>query len=107
MQIENLLPSHHEATPWMQEFSGVDSNVNLKLQLKLAAAILAEQSPIDPTIEECGWIQLAQLVLALDDWLRKGEFLPDRWRPLGPAIKKARGDDAAGYEYEGFPQASS
>jgi hypothetical protein len=55
----------------------VDPDANLKEQLELADSInkSAEsgfESPDD------AW-RLAELVLALDEWIKKGGFLPQRW----------------------------
>jgi hypothetical protein len=60
----------------------MDPDANLKEQLQLAAA-LVEVDPEDP---ECGTAvatdtqRLAELVLALDDWINRGGFLPKQWR---------------------------
>jgi len=53
----------------------MDPNANLREQLSLARYILAEKS--DNTI---GAVRLAELVEALDDWIARGGFLPERWR---------------------------
>src|SRR5438105_13756866 len=53
----------------------MDPNVNLKEQLELAKEAI-----------ECGGfahpedaVRLAALVIAFDEWMRKGGFLPDTW----------------------------
>lgn len=48
----------------------MDPNANLEEQLRLAEAILDEG-------EEGN--RLAELVLALDEWIRRGGFLPEAW----------------------------
>jgi hypothetical protein len=53
----------------------MDPNENLKQQLAIARAILADKSD-----HSFGAVQLAELVEALDGWITKGGFLPDRWR---------------------------
>lgn len=52
----------------------MDPDANLREQRELAQAIINE---------EAGAIEaerLAELVLALDEWIDKGGFLPTRWR---------------------------
>ena len=53
----------------------MDPNANLSEQLELAKAIVATDHP-EPEDAE----RLAELVLALDDWITRGGFLPDSWR---------------------------
>jgi hypothetical protein len=50
----------------------MDPNACLKEMLKLAT-----------TADECGFERLAELVLALDGWLKMGGFLPRRWEGKG------------------------
>lgn len=49
----------------------MDPNANLKEQRELAEAILA--------LEEVDATRLAELVLALDEWIAGGGSIPDRW----------------------------
>jgi hypothetical protein len=51
----------------------MDPEANLRRQLAIArAAVYAEAD--DPTL-----VELAELVLALDEWIARGGFLPPRW----------------------------
>ena len=56
----------------------MDPNANLDRLLELARR-MADQEADD--IEEDNAIELAELILALDEWLRRGGFLPRRWLP--------------------------
>jgi len=51
----------------------MDPNENLKEQLEVAHELLLSGS-FDPTVQ-----RLAELVLALDEWLKKGGYSPVRW----------------------------
>lgn len=55
----------------------MDPNANLKEQLEIARR-LAEREE-DELLAETGPERLAELVLALDEWLRAGGFLPAAW----------------------------
>jgi hypothetical protein len=56
----------------------VDPTANLKAQLKLANRILrAVDSNNEIDTYDCS--ELAELVLALDEWIVGGGFLPERW----------------------------
>jgi hypothetical protein len=56
----------------------VDPNANLAEQLELAERIMDDPGRSDMTAT---WpISLAELVLALDEWIRGGAFLPDAWK---------------------------
>jgi hypothetical protein len=59
----------------------MDPDANLKDQLTLAQRLLRnlEAEPM-VSAEEADVMRLAELVLALDEWIRKGGFLPERWR---------------------------
>lgn len=51
----------------------MDPNANLAEQLRLAR---------DPEEwDHDSGTRLAELVVALDEWIRKGGFLPDAWKP--------------------------
>jgi hypothetical protein len=51
----------------------MDPNANLKEQLELAKRL------IDDNTDQDAAYRLAELVLALDEWIRKGGFLPEAW----------------------------
>jgi hypothetical protein len=53
----------------------MDPNANLAEQLKLAARILDGAAPEEDAE------RLAELVLALDEWLRRSGGLPREWAP--------------------------
>lgn len=56
----------------------MDPNENLREQIELAAAILEANDDDDAAILDNA-TRLAELVEALDGWLSKGGFLPERW----------------------------
>jgi hypothetical protein len=58
----------------------MDPNANLREQLAIAKRIL--ESPGYSEVHEyvVDAERLAELVVALDEWIRKGGFLPDSWR---------------------------
>lgn len=60
----------------------MDPNANLTEQLALAAAFLraADDDEPDQSPDMDDARRLAELVLALDEWLRRGGFLPADWR---------------------------
>ncbi len=57
----------------------MDPNANLSEQLAIARELLDEESisGFQESIEQGH--RLAELVLALDEWLTKGGFPPKRW----------------------------
>lgn len=57
----------------------MDPNANLEEQLKLALQILGIDDGTDPHDVAEAVMRLAELVIALDEWLRRGGFLPDVW----------------------------
>ena len=63
----------------------MDPNANLQRQLQLARNILRsldvdlEKHPRLTTTAEDDAEELAELVLALDEWLNRGGFKPSRW----------------------------
>jgi hypothetical protein len=59
----------------------VDPNENLKEQLRLASSILDYPAQSDMDTLNADSERLAELVLALDEWMFKGGFLPARWGP--------------------------
>ncbi len=66
----------------------MDPHQNLKEQLELARKIVGDTTKhedYDPTAD-----YLAELVLALDEWIRKGGALPDEWRKAGWMSLKRR-----------------
>ena len=51
----------------------MDPNANLLEQLRLARKLVDDDAPSDDAQ------RLAELVLALDEWLQRGGFMPQRW----------------------------
>lgn len=51
----------------------MDPNANLKEQVKLATLLVDDENASDDAT------RLAELVLSLDEWIRKGGFLPQAW----------------------------
>jgi hypothetical protein len=58
----------------------MDPNANLAEQLELARRIqkTLDRSSYVPVPAQAA--RLAELVLALDEWITHGGFLPERWR---------------------------
>ncbi len=54
----------------------MDPNVNLEEQLEIAARIEASEDTLNDIM------RLAELVAALDTWISKGGFLPNRWKGI-------------------------
>ena len=54
----------------------VDPNANLAEQLRLAKSFLDS----DSLPEDVDVVRLAELVVALDQWIRSGGFLPHPWK---------------------------
>lgn len=52
----------------------MDPNANLKEQLELASRLVKAVNPRPNDVH-----RLAELVLAMDEWLRCGGFPPDEW----------------------------
>lgn len=59
----------------------MDPNANLKEMLQIAKNI--DNNEIYHEIDPQDVFDLAKLVLSLDNWLRKGGFLPDAWTQNG------------------------
>lgn len=58
----------------------MDPNANLEEQLRIAARIVAASERGDfGRREEADAERLADLVLALNDWLQNGGFMPRNW----------------------------
>jgi hypothetical protein len=57
----------------------MDPNANLQEQREIVARIEAYRYMNDTPIERDGY-RLSELVIALDEWISKGGFLPDAWR---------------------------
>jgi hypothetical protein len=55
----------------------MDPNANLAEQLMIAHAMLSAADFGEITPHDAA--RLAQLVEALDEWIRRGGFLPKRW----------------------------
>jgi hypothetical protein len=51
----------------------MDPNANLRRQIAIAHAVVHADAD-NPTL-----VELAELILALDEWIRRGGFLPSRW----------------------------
>lgn len=68
----------NRVSPGVWERSESDPDSNLSEQLRLAQELIdsAESGFDDP---EGAW-RLAELVLALDEWIKKGGFLPQQWQ---------------------------
>lgn len=62
--------------------STIDPTANLEEQLQLSKQILSDAETENATVEALqeDLIELAQLVVALDDWLRKEGALPKQWQ---------------------------
>lgn len=56
----------------------MDPNENLREQLELAQKLRDDFSLDDLQVDRAA-MRLAELVLALDEWLRKGGFYPRAW----------------------------
>jgi hypothetical protein len=63
----------------------MDPDVNLEAQLDLARAALDRMA-----MDEDDALQLAELVVSLDEWLVRGGYAPARWRPSPAAAHAAR-----------------
>ncbi len=57
----------------------MDVDENLREQLELANRIIDRHNGGEPA-DESEVDRLAELILALDEWIRKGGMLPRRWR---------------------------
>lgn len=57
----------------------MDPDENLKEQRQLAARLLWQQENDQP-IDEDDVLRLSELVIALDNWIMAGGFLPKEWR---------------------------
>lgn len=56
----------------------MDPNANLNESLELAESIIAA-SDNDQPIPEVDAVRLAELVVAMNEWMQKGGFSPTRW----------------------------
>lgn len=56
----------------------MDPNANLEEQLRLANRLLSGR-PASQRASRLDAARLAELVLALNEWIKKGGFLPDIW----------------------------
>jgi len=56
----------------------MDPDANLYEQIALARTINHGFDNVEP-IEDFNCARLATLVVELDEWIRKGGFLPQRW----------------------------
>ncbi len=68
----------------------MDVNANLSELTTLAAslAVTIETGVSDPSPDDVA--RMAELVIALDEWITRGGFLPTRWQtvtpPAGPTV---------------------
>jgi hypothetical protein len=63
----------------------VDPTKNLEEQLRIASRIVeAYENERDLNVDDCG--QLAELVIALDSWITRGDYLPASWEAGRRAI---------------------
>lgn len=62
----------------------MDPNATLAQMLQLAQALLDGKFGTDETLEDAS-DELAQCVLNLNEWLRKGGTLPKAWTFMNPA----------------------
>lgn len=63
----------------------MDINANLAEQRKIAKAILSGEAVVSQAL------RLAELVVALDEWIGKGGAVPDRWLCAMMRDQAARG----------------
>lgn len=56
----------------------MDPNANLKRQLEIARLLTGEDTTHDAVEDDVK--ELGELVCALDEWIRKGGFLPEAWQ---------------------------
>jgi hypothetical protein len=76
------------AVPWcgknMRMEEKMDPNANWEELLQIATTIIAaEEACSEADIDRSGdadAIRLAELVLALNEWIQKGGFLPAAWK---------------------------
>lgn len=68
----------------------MDPNANLEEMLALARTLVDDTRPDSTERLEMG-DRLADLVLAMDGWLRGGGFTPDVWLDAWVNARKARG----------------
>jgi hypothetical protein len=66
----------------------MDPNANITEQLELATALVDGTLTYDHERTTAGE-ELAELVLALDEWITRGGFLPGRWHLLDRVDAKA------------------
>lgn len=57
----------------------MDPDENLKQQRRISAALMY-QIENDRKVEDADVLRLSELVIALDEWIAKGGFLPAAWR---------------------------
>ena len=58
----------------------MDPNANLDAQIEIARRVVKNyQDPNSNGVDQDDANQLAELVIALDDWIREGGFLPRKW----------------------------
>jgi hypothetical protein len=57
----------------------MDPNANLNEQIEIAQRAVEYDANSSPSAVARDLNRLSELVLALDDWLRRGGFVPRRW----------------------------
>jgi hypothetical protein len=57
----------------------MDPTANLREQLDIARVIVASEESGETVIDPSEIPRLAELVVALDAWIRSGGFLPAEW----------------------------
>lgn len=67
----------------------MDPDANLREQLELAERLNDENGYGPGEDMSADAARLAELVLALDGWIRRGGFLPERWR--NDDVRSSRG----------------
>lgn len=63
----------------------MDPNANLDEQLGLARQLIEDSNDFGGEMTKEDGMRLAELVLALDEWIANGGFLPGRWSKTGRA----------------------
>jgi hypothetical protein len=62
----------------------MDPNANLEAMRRVAERILNYRDDVTPMEVAGDAGRLADLVVALDEWITKGGFLPKEWQPKKP-----------------------
>jgi hypothetical protein len=63
----------------------MDPNKNLADLLEIAHRLVDDEDHEDYlALEASGALRLAELAIALDEWIRKGGFMPEAWSDAAP-----------------------